>query len=104
MAGTLSGGEQQMLSMARGLITSPRLLLLDEPSLGLSPVLVEQIFSIIHQLNQMGITMILVEQNVQRALGVAHRAYLLENGQIALQGQASDFLHNTHVKEAYLGL
>ena len=104
LGGTLSGGEQQMLAIARGLMASPRLLLLDEPSMGLSPVLVEQIFDIIQSINQSGTSVILVEQNAQMALVIAHRAYVLETGKIVLEGDAQEVLQNPMVIEAYLGV
>ena len=103
VAGTLSGGEQQMLAMARALMSRPRLLMLDEPSMGLAPILVEQIFSIITELHGSGVTVLLVEQNAQMALQVADRAYVMETGLITMQGDASDLLHNDAVQKAYLG-
>ena len=103
IAGTLSGGEQQMLAMARALMNRPRVLMLDEPSMGLAPILVEQIFSIITELNQSGTTILLVEQNAQMALSVAHRAYVLETGTIAMEGPADELLHDDRVRRAYLG-
>ena len=102
-AGTLSGGEQQMLAMARALMARPSLLLLDEPSLGLAPFLVRDIFSIIKDINAQGTTVLLVEQNAHMALGVAHRAYVLETGRIVLADTASALLSNEDVKKAYLG-
>jgi branched-chain amino acid transport system ATP-binding protein len=104
IAGTLSGGEQQMLAIARALMSRPQLLLLDEPSLGLAPQIVQEIFKIIRQLNQDGVTILLVEQNAHLALETAHRAYVLEAGIIALQGDASQLLKDEKVKEAYLGI
>jgi branched-chain amino acid transport system ATP-binding protein len=104
LGGTLSGGEQQMLAIARGLMASPKLLLLDEPSMGLSPVLVEQIFDIIQSINNSGTSVILVEQNAQMALVIAHRAYVLETGKIVLEGDAQEVLENPMVIEAYLGV
>lgn len=104
LGGTLSGGEQQMLAIARGLMASPKLLLLDEPSMGLSPVLVEQIFDIIQSINHAGTSVILVEQNAQMALVIAHRAYVLETGKIVLEGDAQEVLQNPMVIEAYLGV
>lgn len=101
--GTLSGGEQQMLAMARALMSRPRLLLLDEPSMGLAPLLVEQIFQIIRNINEQGVTILLVEQNAHVALSIAHRAYVLETGAIVLAGQAADVLASPQVREAYLG-
>jgi len=103
VAGTLSGGEQQMLAIARALMANPRLLLLDEPSMGLAPVLVEQIFEIIDDINRQGTTILLVEQNASMALSIAHRAYVLETGAIVLAGTAADLAANTDVKRAYLG-
>ncbi|HEX9190712.1 MAG TPA: ABC transporter ATP-binding protein [Candidatus Deferrimicrobiaceae bacterium] len=103
MAGTLSGGEQQMLAIGRALVQRPDLLLLDEPSMGLSPVLVEEIFRMIAEINRAGTTMLLVEQNASMALSVAHRAYVLETGEIVLSGKASELRENPKVREAYLG-
>ncbi|PKL88847.1 MAG: branched-chain amino acid ABC transporter ATP-binding protein [Ignavibacteriae bacterium HGW-Ignavibacteriae-2] len=103
-AGTLSGGEQQMLAVARGLMSLPKLLMLDEPSLGLAPFLVQEIFDIIKKINEQGITILLVEQNVQTSLTFCNRAYVLENGRIVLSGTGKELLHNNHVKSAYLGL
>jgi branched-chain amino acid transport system ATP-binding protein len=103
-AGTLSGGEQQMLAIGRGLMAEPRLLILDEPSLGLSPLLVEELFALIRRLNAEGITMLLVEQNVMQSLEVASRAYILENGAFVLQGSSADIRENPKLKRAYLGL
>lgn len=101
--GTLSGGEQQMLAIARGLMSRPSLLLLDEPSMGLSPILVEQIFEIIRDINSQGTSILLVEQNAQMALSIADRGYVLETGQVVLEGPAQDLLHDPVVAEAYLG-
>ena len=103
IAGTLSGGEQQMLAMARALMSKPRILMLDEPSMGLAPILVEQIFSIVSELHASGATVLLVEQNAQMALQVADRAYVMETGQISMEGPASELLHNDAVQKAYLG-
>jgi branched-chain amino acid transport system ATP-binding protein len=103
LGGTLSGGEQQMLAIARGLMSTPNLLLLDEPSMGLSPLLVEQIFTIIRDINDQGVSILLVEQNAQMALSIADRAYVLETGTIVMEGPAQDLLHNDMVIEAYLG-
>ena len=103
IAGTLSGGEQQMLAMARALMSKPKLLMLDEPSMGLAPILVEQIFSIVQELHAAGVTILLVEQNAQMALSIADRAYVLETGKISMSGPADDLLHNDAVRRAYLG-
>jgi len=102
-AGTLSGGERQMLAIGRALMSNPRLLMLDEPSFGLAPILVEYLFEMIAKINQQGVTILLVEQNIQAALELAHRAYLLENGQIVGQGSASDLLSFESVRSSYLG-
>jgi branched-chain amino acid transport system ATP-binding protein len=104
LAGTLSGGEQQMCAIGRGLMARPRLLLLDEPSLGLAPVMVKLIFENLARINAGGTTMLLVEQNVARALQVAHRGYVIENGRIVLQGPRAELLASPHIKQAYLGL
>ena len=103
VAGTLSGGEQQMLAIGRALMARPRLLLLDEPSMGLAPVLVEQIFTAIGDINRQGTTILLVEQNAAMALGVAHRGYVLETGRVALTGTADELAENADVRRAYLG-
>ena len=103
VAGTLSGGEQQMLAMGRALMSHPKLLMLDEPSMGLAPILVEQIFDIIQDLNRKGSTILLVEQNAYAALSVAHYAYILEVGRVVLAGPGKEMLENPKVKEAYLG-
>ena len=103
VAGTLSGGEQQMLAMGRALMSKPKLLMLDEPSMGLAPILVEQIFDIIGELNRTGTTILLVEQNAQMALSIAHRAYVLETGNIVKSGNANDLMHDDDVRKAYLG-
>ena len=103
IAGTLSGGEQQMLAMGRALMSKPRLLMLDEPSMGLAPLLVEQIFDIIGELNRAGTTILLVEQNAQMALSIAHRAYVLETGSIVKNGDAQALMHDDDVRKAYLG-
>lgn len=102
-AGTLSGGEQQMLAMGRALMADPQLLLLDEPSMGLAPILVDEIFSIITEINKSGTTILLVEQNAYKALSIANRAYILETGVINKSGIAADLLHDDSVKKAYLG-
>jgi branched-chain amino acid transport system ATP-binding protein len=104
LGGTLSGGEQQMLATARGLMSRPVLLLLDEPSMGLSPILVEEIFRIIKEINKQGTSILLVEQNAQMALSIAHRAYVLETGRIVLAGTAREIAENPQVKSAYLGV
>ena len=103
VAGPLSGGEQQMLAMGRALMSRPKLLMLDEPSMGLALILVEQIFDIIKRLHEAGTTILLVEQNAQMALSIADRAYVLETGKISLSGPASELLHNDSVRKAYLG-
>lgn len=103
LAGTLSGGEQQMLAVGRALMTKGRLMLLDEPSMGLAPIIVENIFSIIKEINKEGTTILLIEQNAYMALGIANRAYVLETGNIVLQGTASDLANNEEIKRAYLG-
>jgi branched-chain amino acid transport system ATP-binding protein len=103
LGGTLSGGEQQMLAIGRGLMSHPTLLLLDEPSMGLSPILVEQIFDIIQDINEQGTSILLVEQNAQMALAIADRAYVLETGKIVMQGNGDDLLKDPSVIEAYLG-
>ena len=103
IAGTLSGGEQQMLAMGRALMSRPKLMMLDEPSMGLSPILVEQVFEIISELNQSGTTILLVEQNAGMALEVAHRAYVLETGTITLSGTGAELAQSDQVRKAYLG-
>lgn len=103
-AGTLSGGEQQMVAIGRGLMSSPKLLILDEPSLGLSPLLVEQMFELIKRINQQGITILLVEQNVMQSLNIASRAYVIEEGTIAISGEAKALRDNAELKKSYLGL
>ncbi len=103
VAGTLSGGEQQMLAMGRALMSRPKLLMLDEPSMGLAPILVEQIFEIIKELHAAGTTILLVEQNARMALSTADRAYVLETGNISMNGDAKDLLHDERVRKAYLG-
>jgi branched-chain amino acid transport system ATP-binding protein len=104
LAGTLSGGEQQMCAIGRGLMARPRLLMLDEPSLGLAPVLVKAIFEDLGRINGQGLTVLLVEQNVLRSLHLAHRGYVLENGRMTLSGPREDLLASSHIKQAYLGL
>ena len=104
LAGTLSGGEQQMLAIGRGLMSRPRLLMLDEPSLGLAPILVREVFNIISQINARGVTVLLVEQNVRQALEIAHRGYVLETGRVVRSGSARDLLEDPEIKRAYLGL
>ena len=103
IAGTLSGGEQQMLAIARAMMSKPRLLMLDEPSMGLAPILVEQIFDIIKELHAAGVTILLVEQNAQMALSIADRAYVLETGMVSKTGPAIELLHDDDVRKAYLG-
>ncbi|NLZ43260.1 MAG: ATP-binding cassette domain-containing protein, partial [Clostridia bacterium] len=103
-AGTLSGGEQQMLAIGRGLMAKPRLLLLDEPSMGLAPLLVKEIFSIIREINAAGTTILLVEQNANMALSIAQTGYVLETGEIVLSGPAGELTRNEEVRKAYLGL
>ena len=103
MAGTLSGGEQQMLAMGRALMSKPKIILMDEPSMGLSPILVNEIFDIIQAVSKSGTTVLLVEQNAKKALSIADRAYVLETGNITLEGNAKDLLENDSVKKAYLG-
>ncbi len=103
LAGTLSGGEQQMLAMGRALLSRPKLLLLDEPSMGLSPLMVDKIFEVIAEVAALGVTLLLVEQNASRALKMAQRAYVMESGEISMQGDAKDLLHDPKVRAAYLG-
>ncbi len=103
LAGTLSGGEQQMLAMGRALMSRPKILLLDEPSMGLAPILVKEIFDIIRSVSHDGMTVLLVEQNAKMALSISHRAYVLETGTIALEGSAQDLMNNERIKKAYLG-
>jgi branched-chain amino acid transport system ATP-binding protein len=104
LGGTLSGGEQQMLATGRGLMSRPTLLLLDEPSMGLSPIMVEEIFRIIREINAKGTSILLVEQNAHMALSIAHRAYVLETGRIVLEGSAEEVRENPQVRAAYLGI
>lgn len=103
-SGTLSGGEQQMLAIGRGLMTKPKLLILDEPSLGLAPIVVDEIFSVIDKINTEGVMLLLVEQNIPQALALSTRGFVLEQGRIALSGKGGDLLANPHVKKVYLGL
>lgn len=103
MAGTLSGGEQQMLAMGRALMSKPKIILMDEPSMGLSPILVNEIFDIIQEVSKSGTTVLLVEQNAKKALSIADRAYVLETGKIVLEGKAEDLLNDDSIKKAYLG-
>ena len=103
IAGTLSGGEQQMLAMGRALMSKPKIILLDEPSMGLSPLYVSEIFDIIGEINKSGTTVLLVEQNAKKALAIANRAYVLETGNIVLDGDAKELMNNESIKKAYLG-
>ena len=103
LAGTLSGGEQQMLAMARALMARPKVLLLDEPSMGLSPIMASKIFEVVREVSAQGVTIVLVEQNAQRALQAAHRAYVIESGLITMAGAAQELLHDPKVQQAYLG-
>lgn len=103
MAGTLSGGEQQMLAVGRALLSRPQLLMMDEPSLGLAPLIIKDIFSIMQEINQQGMTILLIEQNANMALKVAHRAYVLETGKITMSGTGAELLENSEIKAAYLG-
>ena len=103
LAGTLSGGEQQMLAMGRALMSKPKIILMDEPSMGLSPIFVEEIFNIVREISASGTTVLLVEQNAKKALSIADRAYVLETGNIVLEGKAEDLLNNDSIKKAYLG-
>jgi branched-chain amino acid transport system ATP-binding protein len=104
LAGTLSGGEQQMCAVGRGLMTLPRLIMFDEPSLGLAPILVADIFKIIQRIQQEGVTVLIVEQNTKHTLEICHRGYVLENGRVVLTGTGQELLNNDHVKQAYLGI
>jgi branched-chain amino acid transport system ATP-binding protein len=103
-AGTLSGGEQQMCAIGRGLMALPKILMFDEPSLGLSPILVQEVFEIAKRINKEGVTVLLVEQNVRQTLAMCDRAYVLENGRVVLEGTGKNLMDNPHVKEAYLGI
>jgi len=103
-AGTMSGGEQQMCAIGRGLMALPKVLMFDEPSLGLSPILVQEVFEIAKRINKEGVTIMLVEQNVRQTLAMCDRAYVLENGRVVLQGTGKDMMNDPHVKEAYLGI
>jgi branched-chain amino acid transport system ATP-binding protein len=103
MGGTLSGGEQQMLAIGRSLMSNPKLLLLDEPSLGLAPIIVSKIFKIVREINKEGVTVLLVEQNARAALKLSHRGYVFENGRVALEGIGGELLNNEQVRNAYLG-
>jgi branched-chain amino acid transport system ATP-binding protein len=104
LAGTLSGGEQQMLAIGRGLMSLPKLLMLDEPSLGLAPLMVKEIFQVVTGINRQGTTILLVEQNIKQSLALAGRGYVLENGRIVLSGNSEELLHNEHTRKAYLGM
>jgi branched-chain amino acid transport system ATP-binding protein len=103
LAGTMSGGEQQMLAMARALMSQPKVLLLDEPSMGLSPIMVDKIFEVVRDVSAQGVTVLLVEQNAQRALQIADRGYVMDSGEITMTGSGKDLLVDPKVKEAYLG-
>ena len=104
IAGTLSGGEQQMVAIARGLMAGPRILMLDEPSLGLAPIMVAEMFRVIEEINRQGVTVLLVEQNTEHALAIAHRGFVLESGRVVLTGTGQELLANERVRQAYLGL
>jgi len=104
VAGTLSGGEQQMVAIGRGLMAGPKILMLDEPSLGLAPIMVEEMFRVIEEINRAGVTVLLVEQNTEHALAIAHRAFVLESGRLALSGTGRELLANEQVRQAYLGM
>jgi branched-chain amino acid transport system ATP-binding protein len=104
LAGTLSGGEQQMVAIGRGLMAGPKILMLDEPSLGLAPIMVEEMFRVIGEINRAGVTVLLVEQNTEHALALAHRGFVLESGRVALSGTGRELLASARVREAYLGL
>ena len=100
----MSGGEQQMLAIGRGIMAGPKILMLDEPSLGLAPIVVETIFKVLQEVNRQGVTILLVEQNVKESLDISTRGYVLENGRVSLEGAAKDLLENSYLKKAYLGL
>jgi branched-chain amino acid transport system ATP-binding protein len=104
LAQTLSGGEQQMLVICRSLMSNPQLLILDEPSLGLAPIVVEKVLDTVAKINEDGVTVLLVEQNIRDSLEISHRSYVLEDGRIVLEGQGNELLNNSHIKEVYLGL
>jgi branched-chain amino acid transport system ATP-binding protein len=104
VAGTLSGGEQQMVAIGRGLMAGPKILMLDEPSLGLAPIMVEEMFQVIEELNRTGVTVLLVEQNTEHALAIAHRGFVLESGRVVLSGTGAELLANPQVRQAYLGM
>ena len=104
IAGTLSGGEQQMVAIGRGLMAGPRILMLDEPSLGLAPLLVDEMFRVVEEINRQGVTVLLVEQNTEHALRIAHRGFVLESGRVVLSGTGTELLEDQRVREAYLGL
>ncbi|MCL6636442.1 MAG: ABC transporter ATP-binding protein [Alicyclobacillus sp.] len=104
LAGTLSGGEQQMVAIARGLMSRPRLLILDEPSLGLAPVVVQEMFNVVRRIREQGVTVLIVEQNVTQTLQLADRAYVMENGQVVLSGDSKSLVNDEHMKKAYLGM
>jgi branched-chain amino acid transport system ATP-binding protein len=103
LAGTMSGGEQQMLAMGRGLMSRPKVLLLDEPSMGLSPIMVDKIFEVVRDVSAQGVTIVLVEQNASRALGIANRGYVMESGNVTMNGDAKELLNDPRVRAAYLG-
>jgi branched-chain amino acid transport system ATP-binding protein len=103
LAGTMSGGEQQMLAMGRALMSRPKVLLLDEPSMGLSPIMVDKIFEVVRDVSALGMTVLLVEQNASRALGIANRGYVMESGNVTMNGEAKDLLNDPRVRAAYLG-
>jgi branched-chain amino acid transport system ATP-binding protein len=104
VAGTLSGGEQQMVAIGRGLMAGPKILMLDEPSLGLAPIMVEEMFRVIEEINRAGVTVLLVEQNTEHALAIAHRGFVLESGRLVLSGTGRELLANEQVRQAYLGM